>query len=237
MRLERSPGARSTRDQRRDHSTQQDESERRDHRCEVERCAADAHGRDQTPEQVEPRVGDLGHEAQEDVERSVVGDAAEVAHQDADEDQHHVDRDQRADVLRDVDAIDRRDHGFTTASTASENAARTPPCSSAARPRAVEPPGDVTRRRSASVSKPLSRSTAAVPAMASTTIRPAASGCSPLRTPASTRPSTTSAKKAGLQLITAIAASISGSGGGTTAPIEPTFATTSCSGPSTDPDV
>src|SRR5205823_3712719 len=168
---------------------------------------------------------------QEDVERPVVRDAAEVAHQDADEDQHHVDRDQRADVVGDVDAGDRGHHGFATASTASENALRTPPRSSAARPRAVDPPGEVTRRRSAAVSKSCSRSTAAVPAIVSTAIRAAASGWSPCRTPASTSDSATSAKKAGPQPITAVAASIRCSGVGTTVPIWPNLSSTWRSGP------
>src|SRR4051794_12027322 len=200
--------ARSTRDQRRDHAAQQDEHDYRDHGRQVERRRPHPDRRDEAPEQVQPRVRDLRDEAQEYVERAVVGHAADVAQEDADEDQDHVDRDQRADIVRHVHARDRRDHLPTTASTASEKAARTPPVSSAASPRAVDPPGEVTRRRSASVSCPLSRSTAAVPAMASVTIRAASGGCSPFRTPASTSASTTSANHAGLQLITAMAVSI-----------------------------
>src|SRR3954470_11665998 len=153
-------------DQARHEEADEVERDHGDHRREVDRGGAHPHRRDDPPEQGEPRVGDLRDEAEEDVEPAVVRDRPEVAHQDADEDQDDVDRDQRADVVGDVDAVDRREercHRPAAASTASEKALRTPPRSRAARPRAVEPPGDVTRRRRPSVSSPDSRSTAAVP--------------------------------------------------------------------------
>ena len=70
--------------------------------------------------------------------------------------QHDVDGEQRADVVGDVAAghggDDHRAGSPQTRSIAAPNAARMPARSSASRPRAVEPPGEVTSRLTASVS-------------------------------------------------------------------------------------
>src|SRR3954470_16749874 len=128
-------------DQARHEEADEVERDHGDHRREVDRGGAHPHRRDEPPEQVEPRVGDLRDKSEEDVEPAVVRDRPEVAHQDADEDQDDVDRDQGAHVVRDVYTVDRRDHLPAAASMASENALRTPPRSRAASPRAVVPPG------------------------------------------------------------------------------------------------
>ena len=69
-------------------------------------------------------------------------------------DAERVDENSAGDEVGDLVRARRRAHqaGPTTASIASWKAARSPPRSSAARPRAVVPPGEVTSRRSASVS-------------------------------------------------------------------------------------
>src|SRR3954451_126639 len=232
----RSSPARLPRD-RVDHQRPHDaEDDDRHNRAEVDRPGADAEHRDEAPEEVQVRVRDLADEVQDRVEPGVVRDAREPAHQHADEDEDDVDEEERVDVARDrvAGGGDDRHRGlaFTTASTASENAARSPPRSSAASPRAVEPPGEVTRLRRPAVSSPCSRSTAAVPAIVSTAMRPASSGVSPWRTPASTRASTASAKNAGPQPMSAVAGSMSGSGSFNTVPMRPNMSSTSCSGPS-----
>ena len=77
---------------------------------------------------------------------------------------------------------------------AAANAARSPPRSSAARPRAVVPPGEVTSRRSRSVSCSRARSSSALPAIVSVTSRCAIGAGMPRRIAASTHASATSAQ-------------------------------------------
>src|SRR5437764_12045862 len=171
--------------------------DRPDHRAQVDCRRADPGHGQETAKEVEVGIHDVAHERQEDVQHPVVGDPREPAHQHPDEDQDHVDVDERDDVVRDAVPRDRRegrDHRPppTTAATASSNAAPMPPRSSAASPLAVIPPGEVTRRRSSRVSLPLWRRTVAVPAIDSTAIVPASSGARPWATPASTSASITS---------------------------------------------
>ncbi len=71
-----------------------------------------------------------------------------------------------------------------------------------------------------------------MPAMVSVTRRAAVAGSMPWRAPAVAIASTTSATKAGPQLMIAIAGSICSSGSGTTAPARPKSLSTSSSGPS-----
>src|SRR3954452_1625399 len=105
------------------------EDDDRHDRAEVDRAGPDPQHRDEAPEQVQIRVRDLADEVQDRVEPGGVGDAREPAHQHPDEDQDDVDEEERVDVPGDGVARGREDGHerplATTASTASENAART----------------------------------------------------------------------------------------------------------------
>src|SRR6201996_6504996 len=140
-------------DQERAHEVQDDD---RHHRREVDRPQR----RDEPAEQ--PQVG-LGAVAQE-VHGGVAQPSGRHPHtereqqveQDVDEDEDDVDLEQRAHVAGDVrPGGGECDHQFVTLQTrsiAAWKAARTPERSSASRPRAVDPPGEVTSRRTVSVS-------------------------------------------------------------------------------------
>src|SRR3954452_12458253 len=82
----------------------------RDDRAQVERARPDANHRNDAAEEVQVRVGDLGDELQEGIEVAVVWNACEPRHQDADEDDHDVDREQGPEVVRDVHACEGGDH-------------------------------------------------------------------------------------------------------------------------------
>ena len=97
-----------------------------------------------------------------------------------------------------------------------ENALRSPACSSARSPRAVIPPGEVTARRTASVSMWCASSSAAEPASESATSSAACAAGMPCPTAASTHASAISATYAGATPLTAVAASISRSASRTT---------------------
>src|SRR4051812_7989453 len=172
----------------------------RDDRAQIERPER----RDEPPEDRDVR---LAHVAQEPEHRAR---PARVRHppaereehraEDVGDDQEDVDVRERHDVARDGVAQRgehepaRGDHPvLRIASIASENAARRPPRSSASSPRAVEPPGDVTPRRTASVSYSRRRMSSAVPAIVCTTSSDAWRAGMPRRTPASTCASATSA--------------------------------------------
>src|SRR5205823_7215720 len=133
-------------------------------------------------------------------------EAEEQRREDVGDDEQRVDPDEGPDVAGDVLARggqDERHRPSTTAVMASANALRTPARSSAASPRAVEPPGEVTSRRTRSVSIPRARRSSAVPPIVVRTMSAAASGVKPRRTPASTCASTISAQNAGAPLISA----------------------------------
>src|SRR5215213_7620560 len=157
-----------------------------DDRAEVERAEL----RDEPPEDPQVRLADVAEEGQHRVRPARVGDAAaereQQVGQDVDEDQDRVDEDHRAHEVGDVSPRRRQDRHrppSRTASSAFENAVRRFPRSRASRPRAVEPPGDVTSWRTVSVSR--SSSSAAVPPIVPTTSRVATSAGIPRRTPAS----------------------------------------------------
>src|SRR4051794_16238373 len=172
----------------------------RDDRAQVDRPER----RDEAAEHAEVRLADVAQEAEHGARparvRHLAAECEEHRAEDVGDDQQRVDRDNRRDVAGDVVA-DRRDREggeghrvvLRIASIASENAARRPPRSRASSPRAVDPPGDVTPRRTASVSYSRRRMSSAVPAIVWTTSSLAWRGGIPRRTPASTCASTTSA--------------------------------------------
>src|SRR4051794_30251986 len=137
----------------------EEQHEDRNDRAEVE----PAHLREDPAEQVEIRLGGVAQEADDRAGRPAVRDPRAghlgPAEQDVGEDDDPVDGDQRVDVVGDRAAgVGDDHHPRFTASIASMNALRRPACSRASRPRAVDPPGDVTSRRMASVSPPRARS-------------------------------------------------------------------------------
>src|SRR3954466_3505703 len=170
-----------------DHDRPHDEQhEDRDDRAQVEREAATPDGRQDAAEQVQIRVRLLVDEVDDRAQRRVVRDPRDPAEQDPDEDQDYVHEEEGVDVACDVGPIEREHHhrgpppgGWTafaratTASTASANAARTPLRSSAARPAAVTPPGEVTCRLTDGASSRRDASSAAEPAIVLTARRDA----------------------------------------------------------------
>src|SRR5581483_3351920 len=195
------------------------EEDHREHRAEVEREAASAQGRDESPEDVQVGVGHLLDEPHHPAERPVVRHARDPAQQDADEDQDEIDDEHRLHVVGDGPAADgaRRDHRnrCSEALTAFTKASSTTP-SSWARPASVAPPGDATALRIARGSR-FPRSSA-VPAKAPATSSPASLGSRPSRSPALARASATSAMYAGELDMIAIAGSSSSSWSGTSSP-------------------
>src|SRR6185437_13209242 len=132
------------------------EQDDRDHRREVERPDR----RDELAEQPQVGLRDVAQEVEQHVAPPRVGqphpEREQKVEQDVGEDEDDVDLEQRRHVVGDGVAGCRldEDHVATcrTRSIASANAARTPPCSRALSPRAVDPPGEVTSRRTVSVS-------------------------------------------------------------------------------------
>src|SRR5919202_308151 len=176
------------------------EHEDRDDRAEVDR----AERRDEAPEDRQVRLADVAQEPEDRARpprvRHSPAEREEHRAQDVGDDQERVDLDHGLDVAGDVvahrgedEAVERAHPALRMASIASENAARRPPRSSASRPRAVEPPGEVTPRRTASVSYSRRRMSSAVPAIVCTTSSDAWRAGMPLRTPASTWASAMSA--------------------------------------------
>ena len=146
---------------------------------------------------------------------AVVGHARDEAHDHLHEDQDHVDEHERVDVVRHVGPVDGREQGHrasvsTTRSTARVERvaqARCPPAP--ARPFSVRPPGVATRPLS---SRGVEAVRVEVGGGARHGLAPPAGwparGSRPCRAPASASASTTSARKAGPQLMSAIAGSI-----------------------------
>src|SRR3954468_12869449 len=190
---------RSALDQAGDDAADDLEDEDPDDGAEVDR----AERRDEPAEDAQVGLADVAQEAEHLADVLVVRHAPaereEHRAEDVRDDQDRVHVQQRAHVARDAvagvgeDEEGERHEVLRMASIASENAARRPPRSSASSPRAVEPPGEVTLRRTASVSYSRRRMCSAAPAIVWTTSSAAWPGGMPLRTPASTWASTTSA--------------------------------------------
>ena len=146
-----------------EHPAADRQHEDRDDRAEVDRAELQA----QAAEDPQVRVRDVAQEVQHGVERARVrhahAEGEDPGHDDRGEDDQRVDADQRRRGSR--RSARAPPSAPTTASMPRPSAARTPPRSSASSPRAVDPPGEVTPRRRASVSVWVS--SAAVPAMVS----------------------------------------------------------------------
>src|SRR5947209_3187972 len=212
-------------DQRLDDDDVEDlQSEDRDDRAEVE----PPERRQDAAEDAQVRFDDVAQEPQHRIERARVrrpqARGEKQLHDDIKEDQQRVHVDHRREVVGDLRARAREHEGRahrpppSTASSASLKAVRRPARSSAAMPRAVTPPGEVTSRRTATVSYPRRRKSSAVPASVCTTSSaPSAAGI-PRRTPASICASATSATYAGAHDISPIATSTSESSSTTSVP-------------------